>query len=242
VLVDQYLDFVTNRMFRESLLVHADRTPSIHYKPDRKRFADLHFAASVPPADEPTRLDDSRQEYRESDGATLFTNDPGIKAALDELSAAWPWTLSRQELIDAVSTRLTSAGLTPSANVDDHVDNLLATLVLQGEARFRLEPVLPESTVTPLRLDERARRMAEVTSDDDAASTFNPWHETVILSTADRHLLALLDGTRDRDALVAALVARFEDDAIAFEHDALAAEVDDAPRRLVEMKLLRIRE
>jgi hypothetical protein len=64
----------------------------------------------------------------------------------------------------------------------------------------------------------------------------------VILTTADRHLLPLLDGTRDRDALVAALVARFEDDAIAFEHDALAAEVDDAPRRLVEMKLLRIRE
>jgi methyltransferase-like protein len=250
VLVDQYLDFVTNRMFRESLLVHAERTPMIRYNPDRNRFADLHFAASVPPADEPTRLDNSRQEYRESDGATLFTNDPGIKAALDELTAAWPWTLSRHELIDAVNARLTSAGVTPSANVDDHVDNLMATLVLQGQARFRLEPVLPESASAPWQLDEKARRMAEVTSDQDIASTFNPWHETEVLPIADRHLLPLLDGTRDRDALVAALVKRFEDDAIAFEHDgepvsgdglrdALAAYVDDAPNRLVEMKLLR---
>jgi len=38
------------------------------------------------------------------------------------------------------------------------------------------------------------------------ASTFNPWHETLLLSPVDRHLLPLLDGTRDRDALVAALL------------------------------------
>jgi hypothetical protein len=69
----------------------------------------------------------------------------------------------------------------------------------------------------------------------------------------DRHLLPLLDGTRDRNALVDALVATFEDEAIPFEHDgelvsgdglrdALAESVDDAQRRLVEMKLLRISE
>ena len=56
-------------------------------------------------------LDHSRQEFEQLDGATLFTNDPGIKAALDVLSARWPWTLSRQELVDAVHDRLRSAGL-----------------------------------------------------------------------------------------------------------------------------------
>jgi SAM-dependent methyltransferase/methyltransferase-like protein len=250
VLVEQYLDFVTNRMFRETLLVHAERAPMISYSPDRSRYADLHFAAWVPPVDEQTRLDNSRQEYRESDGATLFTNDPGIKAALDELSAAWPFTLSRRELVDAVSARLSSAGLTPSANVEDHVDNLTATLILQGQARFRLDPVLPESASAPLRIDEMSRRMAEFAGERDDASTFNPWHETEMLSVVDRHLLPLLDGTRDRDALVAALVGRFGDEAIALEPDAaplsgdelraaLTQYVDDAPQRLAEMKLLR---
>jgi hypothetical protein len=57
-------------------------------------------------------MDHSRQEYLESDGATLFTNDPGIKAALEALNARWPWTLSRQELIDAVHARLVAAGFT----------------------------------------------------------------------------------------------------------------------------------
>lgn len=114
VMVEQYIDFVVNRMFRESLLVHGHREPQIRYNPDRSRLRQMHIAAWVPPVDGPSRLDSSRQEYRESDGATLFTNDSGIKAALDALSACWPRTLSRQELVDAVHTRLVSAGLTPS--------------------------------------------------------------------------------------------------------------------------------
>jgi hypothetical protein len=79
----------------------------------------------VPPVEGQTRIDNSRQEYREADGATLFTNDPGIKAALDALNARRPWTLSRQELVDAVHARLVSANLNPSASLPDHVDDLM---------------------------------------------------------------------------------------------------------------------
>lgn len=55
VLIEQYLDFVTNRMFRESLLVHAERTPQGTYNLHGGRYEHLHFAASVPPVDGPTR-------------------------------------------------------------------------------------------------------------------------------------------------------------------------------------------
>ena len=85
VLLEQYLDFVVNRTFRQSLLVHAQRAPQIRYQLDRSRYRRLHFAAGVLPVDGQTRLDYSRQEYREQGGATLFTNDRGIKAALDAL-------------------------------------------------------------------------------------------------------------------------------------------------------------
>ena len=81
VLVEQYLDFVLNRAFRESLLIHAERAPHIKYSPDSSRYRRMHFAAWLPPVDGETRLDNSRQEYQEPDDATLFTNDPGIKAA-----------------------------------------------------------------------------------------------------------------------------------------------------------------
>src|SRR4029079_11734330 len=91
-------------------------------------------------------------EYREGDGATLFTNDPGIKAALDALSDRWPWTLSRQELVDAVHARLVDAGLTPSDSVSDTVENLMGVLILQGQSRYRLHPVFPDPAAHPRRL------------------------------------------------------------------------------------------
>lgn len=252
VLVEQYLDFVADRTFRESLLVHAERAPQIRYIPHHSRYRRLHIAARVPPADGQTRLDRSRQEYLESDGATLFTNDPGIKAALDALTARWPWTLSWQELVDAVHARLVSAGLNPSDKLSDHIDGLMEVLILQGQARFRLDPVLPEPAEAPLRLDETARRMAELTRMESDARTFNPWHETLILSPVDRHLLPLLDGTRDRDALVEALLAIDRGDPIRIERDgeqvsgeaglrdALAEHIDAMPQHLAEMMLLRV--
>jgi methyltransferase-like protein/SAM-dependent methyltransferase len=245
VLVEQYLDFVLNRAFRESLLIHAERAPQINYSPDRSRYRRMHFAAWLPPVDGDTRLDHSRQEYQEPDDATLFTNDSGIKAALDALSARWPWTLSRQELVAAVHARLVSAGLNPSADLEAHIDDLIGVLIMQGAAHIRLDPVSPESSPAPLlRVDETARRMAELTRTDSDASTFNLWHETLILSPADRHLLPLLDGTRDRDALLDALLAVHRENPIPIERDgtqvsgeaetrdALAEQIDALPERL----------
>ena len=58
-------------MFRESLLIHAERAPQVRYDPDRSRFRRLHITASVPPIEGQTSLDHSRQEYRQSEDATL---------------------------------------------------------------------------------------------------------------------------------------------------------------------------
>jgi methyltransferase-like protein/2-polyprenyl-3-methyl-5-hydroxy-6-metoxy-1,4-benzoquinol methylase len=252
VLVEQYLDFVADRTFRQSLLVHAERASQISYNPHHSRYRRLHIAARVPPADGQTCLDHSRQDYLYTDGATLFTNDPGIKAALDALTARWPGTLSWQELVDAVRARLVSSGLNPRDNLADHIDGLLEVLILQGQARFRLDPVSPGPAQSPLRLDETARRMAELTRSENDASTFNLWHETLILSPVDRHLLPLLDGTRDRDELVEALLAIDREKPIRIERDgnqvsgeaelrdALAEHIDAMPQHLAEMMLLRV--
>ena len=85
--------------------------------------------------------------------------------------------------------------------------------------------------------------MAELTRRERDASTFNLWHETLLLSPVDRHLLPLLDGTRDRDALLDALLAIAQEDPIPIEPDgaqvsdeaemrgAIAEHVDTLPQR-----------
>lgn len=251
VLVEQYLDFVVNRTFRQSLLVHGERGPQISYHLDRSRYSRLHFAAWLPPAGGEPRFDESRQEFGEQ-GRMLFTHDPGAKAAVEALNARWPWTQSRHELLDAVHARLDAAGVEAAVDQETKIDELLELLIVRGLGRFRLDPVLLELASTPTRVDEPARRMAELARGDADACTFNPWHEEVLLSAVDRHLVPLLDGTRDRDALVEAILAVAREELIQFERggrrlsgeaelrDAVAEQVDTLPERLAQMKLLRV--
>ena len=205
VLLEQYLDFVVNRTFRQTLLVHGERVQKIRYQMDRNRWDVMYFAATLPLADGPTRLDESPQQYGGPGESALVVADPVVKAALDAFNARWPWTLTRRALTDEVQ-RINSAGI-DSTELEKRVDDLLEYLTFRGQANYRLAPVVPEpdgSTSLP-RLRESSRRMAELTRGAAEAVTFNRWHETVFLNPVDRYLLPLLDGSRDRDALVDAL-------------------------------------
>jgi methyltransferase-like protein/ubiquinone/menaquinone biosynthesis C-methylase UbiE len=250
VLLEQYLDFVVGRTFRHTLLVHGERVKHIRYQLNRNRWGNVHFAAQMPIVDGVTMLDESRQQYGAPSESKLITDDPIVKAALDAFNARWPWTLSRQELTEAVHGRISSAGIDATA-VPQRVDDLLEYLIFRGQTRYRLAPVTPQpqgSLDMPL-LFEPARRMAELKRGDADASTFNRWHEAVVLSPVDRYLLPLLDGTRDRAALMDALLALARDGSIFFQRDgervddgtalreALAEQVDTMPKRLAEMNL-----
>jgi SAM-dependent methyltransferase len=249
VLVEQYLDFVVNRTFRQSLLVHADCAPQISYQIDRKRFSAMHFAGWLPPTSTPTVLDHSTQQFGHD--ATLFTPNPGVKAALDALTTSWPWTMSHAELLDTASTRLAAAGIDVSVDHAAKIDELLEALIMRGMARYRLDPVSPPEPATPpLRLEEPVRRMAELVRWHDGAPLFNRWHEAVTVAPVDRHLLPLLTGERDVAELAQELLGLALRDIIRFERDgarllseadlrAAATEyVSATPRRLAEMKLI----
>jgi methyltransferase-like protein/2-polyprenyl-3-methyl-5-hydroxy-6-metoxy-1,4-benzoquinol methylase len=250
ILLEQHLDFVVNRHFRQTLLVHAERAPQISRTLDRNRCRRMHFAVSLPPLTGETRLDDSSQQYGDPDGSNIVTHDAATKAAIDALTDRWPWTLSWQELVGSARTRLARVGIEAAPDFEARIDELLECLIIQGQARYRLAPVLPEPACTPVRLNEAARRMAELTREDADAFVFNHWHELLPLSPVDRYLLPLLDGRRDRHALVEALMDVVGQNLIRIDRDdgqmldeqgirdVLAQQVDALPQRLTEMKLM----
>ena len=232
ILLEQHLDFVVNRHFRQTLLVHADHTPRISRKLDRTRCRQMHFAASLP--------------------ALSSRDDAALDAAIDALSDRWPWTLSWQELVDAARARLARVEIEAAPDIETRIDDLLECLIIQGQARYRLAAVFPESACTPVRLNEAARRMAELTREDVDAFVFNHWHELLPLSPVDRYLLPLLDGRRDRQGLVDALLDVVGQDLIRIDRDdgqmldeedvrdVLAQQIDALPQRFAEMKLMSV--
>ena len=252
VLLEQHLDFVVDRSFRETLLVHATRGDQIRHQLDRSSFGRLHVSALTTPITEDARLDDSKQHYGDPNRMTFYANDAGVKAALAALSDCWPWTMSRSELVESARARLVDAEIVESVGLEARIDALLELLIIQGHARYRLEPVSPEGASTSIKLDEPVRRMAELTRDDVDAFVFNQWHEMMPLAPVDRYLVPLLDGTRNRDALLELLMAVYRQNLIQIDRDdgqplsdadareVLAREVADLPRRLAELRLLRV--
>ena len=153
--------------------------------------------------------------------------------------------------MDVVRSELNSAGVGIGPDFESTVDQLLMSLVTGGVARFRLDPVTAVPAQTPLRLDETIRRAAELARAEGQTHIFNYWHETVWLSPPDLYALPLLDGTRDRDALITDILALTEQDILRVAHDAEAPQeerkrrvaadyVDSLPQRLVDMKLVRV--
>jgi methyltransferase-like protein/SAM-dependent methyltransferase len=248
VLVEQYLDFFVNRAFRQSLVTRAENADEIRYQLDRKRLGRFNFAASLPPAGQATCLDDSSQSYGE-DGGTVVTQEPVIKAALQSLNARWPWTISYGMLQKQVRERLVDAGVDVPATLSERVDDLLEHLIMTGKARFRLEEIRCDGVSTPIRLDDSVRRFAGLTQDEPDARTFNIWHELIPLSAVDRQLLPLLDGTRDRDALIEAVLELVRRDVLRYERDGEPLTdtaqlrtvggdfIDTVPQLLLQMKL-----
>ena len=95
-----------------------------------------------------------------------------------------------------------------------------------------------------MQLDEPTKRMAEVARAEDDPYIFNLWHEMEPISAADRNLLPLLDGTRDRGALMQELLSLARADVIRFErngeHLSSGAQLRAAVADYVDMMLQRL--
>ncbi|MCV7354061.1 methyltransferase regulatory domain-containing protein [Mycolicibacterium fluoranthenivorans] len=141
--LEQCLDFVRHRTFRQSLLVHAHRAARIRYDIGPDRFPALHFASSLPVADGFTRFDHTTQHYGAAGTQQIYTNDHGVKAAIDVLSARWPHTVAWPELTASTRDRLAAAGLEVPADLQTRIDTLLQMLLVRGLVRYRLNSVAP---------------------------------------------------------------------------------------------------
>ena len=190
---EQYMDFVRNRTFRETLLVHADRTPNyaippsamygLHVTTTRKTVedaSDLHSPATV--------------QYHTSSGMTISTSSPVLKVAMRALSQRWPGTLLFEELSQTVHTMLGSA----NDERETLALGLLNTYLGADLLEFHAAPIVAGAVgEKPAALPSvRARLMV------GEMTTANRRHDVFRPNDFDLKLLPLLDGARDRAELL----------------------------------------
>jgi methyltransferase-like protein len=240
--LEQYLDFLRNRTFRRTLLVHAEVALTREPTPERLMLARAaSLTAPLSPTPDVRSL--AVEQFRSQDGNKASTNNPLIKAVLVALHEVRPRTLAFEELREQVRSRLASDADAPSALelaevlVRCYLANLVSLHV--SVPRLAYEPG-ERPTVSPLA------RMQAATGN----RVTNLRHRHVILDGLDPVVVRYLDGTRDRTALLDKLVELAVRDELGIERDGhplrdptalrtvLAEAIEPSLRRLADYGLL----
>jgi methyltransferase-like protein/cyclopropane fatty-acyl-phospholipid synthase-like methyltransferase len=201
---EQYMDFLRNRMFRETLLVSAKTTPNWSVQPECLRV--MHVASSARPTTEVGDLNTEENiQYRTNSGMQMATNRPLLKAAMKVLQEAFPGTVPFDVLRKAARERIGGADANdPKVAAED------TGLVAVGLLNCYMSSDLIELHGVPVTFARTpgekpvALPWARMQAARGGAVT-NRRHEVLRLNDLDRHLIPLLDGEHTRPLLVDAL-------------------------------------
>lgn len=228
---EQYLDFLRGRAFRQTLLCHQGVPLDRARNPDR--VVSLSVASPVQAnAPAPDIHSVSAEEFRGVKGGVMTTNHPVSKAALLALGEQWPRAIHFPALLAQARSRIgRDAGNTGAAPDHDEDARVLADVVIgayaAGLVELHVQPppfalhVSPKPLASPLaRLQLR---------DGPIVTTLR--HTSVhIDDRRARALLRLLDGTRDRVALLGELSVRGDDDGLDVSEEELERELTKMAR------------
>ena len=220
VLKEQYADFIKCRRFRQTLLCHGE--VEVRREPRPERLRRFHIASPArPAAPQPDIKSTTVERFDGIKGAAVSTDNPLAKAALVHLGELWPLTLAFDELLDAAHRRL---GVEPTETTEMNapvesraIDSPESDARLLCDILWQLYGAnLVELHLTPSRFvlesSERplASPLARLQMQRSPVVTSLRHTSVSIPDEFGRRLLELLDGTRDRPALLAELRALLE--------------------------------
>jgi 2-polyprenyl-3-methyl-5-hydroxy-6-metoxy-1,4-benzoquinol methylase len=189
---EQYLDIFSGRSFRESLLIHAERSASVDRSTAAARIDGLDLIAPMNLEARPS--EEKPGEWIIADGGGgVVCDDSEIVAAIQRLIARRPKSSRLDDLASGEET-------TPERRVA--IAAVLRRMLLFGHLDIASEPV-----DCPIALSIRPKAWRLAASDArESALTASLRHSPFELSPLQRFLLMALDGTRTRDDLVALVV------------------------------------
>jgi SAM-dependent methyltransferase len=206
ILMEQYLDFLVNRTFRQTLLVKQSRAADIRYRLDPARVRGLEYAGVFAPEEgTASTLAVGEQRFNAMRNLKVALRLPVHKAAAQVLDANYPASVPTEVLVASVM----AATGEPRAAVEPLVMSMLEELLILGAVRIRRAPVPTQNQVSALPLALAPVRNAPglALTAGSSARVCNQWHESVSLSALERCLLPLLDGAHSREMLADYLAA-----------------------------------
>ncbi len=218
ILIEQYLDFLVNRSFRQSLLVKKEKSAQIRFRLDVERLRQLQFAGVFACADgSPISLGGREQVCNAIRNLNVTLRLPAQKALAQVLDERYPASVTVDALVNAVAERIGDS----VSQVDPVVMRMLEELLIVGAVRLRRTPLeVPAGVCAQPAASASLRRLPSLLLDaGPAASVTNQWHEHAALSPVERSLMPLLDGRHGHEALAHHLMVEARADRLRFFKD-----------------------
>ena len=203
---EQFMDFLRNRTFRQTLLVRDNHTIVRTLTPER--VTALWVSANLVPADTNTASSENQQVFQSPKGGMMSSSNAVTKAAIQILAACWPGRLAFSDLLAQAKEHMAESG-------DDHPEgqelgaaSILASDILQCHLGGLVElhagpaPFVSQAgdfpKASPLAQWQVGKKLNQLTT---------LRHEIVNVDEGVGKFLKLLDGTRNRAALSAEAAA-----------------------------------
>lgn len=200
--LEQWLDFASNRGFRQSLLIRDDA--GIDEGLSLERFARLSLGADlrVPPQ---VRLKDSRPvDFVRPGGEPIAVCHPLSKAVLARLVARYPDCLPLPDVFPEARAQVLQAGGGAWADAADEALSELFGLFARGVVLARLHP-RRFAPIPPTR--PRATDLARVLAVEGLPRVPTRDHANLDLDSVSAPLIGYMDGSRDMGSLTRCLLS-----------------------------------
>ncbi len=186
--MEQYIDFLSGRTFRQSLLVQQEIAPAIQRSLDSSRLDGLHVHANFEAT--PQKAGDL-YVFKDGAGRTLTTPNVFVRDAVQILTAKFPQTMTLEAMV-------AEAAGDKSATVDEEsaVRDAVFKMAVAGLCDLATEPVLVGKR---LAANPQALPLARVDALSGRGWTTNVRHESIALTLVQQAVLPALDGKHDED-------------------------------------------
>ncbi len=218
ILLEQYMDFVKNRPFRQTILTHKNRANKINYKIQAEDIKEFEYFGRYSTKLEvqgntADGFDHLPLEFTNQRGIKLNVSQPIEKAALITISEAAPNSINFRQIVQGAQKRLGSK--LPTHN--DVICSLLEQLIIKGLIKFTLTPANANSKIDEKPLVEKSVRYDA--ENQPQVGTANLWHDPLKLELVQQHILPKLDGNHNKEQIVKHVLSLVKDNVLNFSRN-----------------------
>ncbi len=194
VQLEQYLDFVVNRTFRQTLLVKAEQAKKINYSMGLAPYTQFHYGDRYEAIASPESALPGTQSFRCNRKKVEFhLSHPAQHAIIRDLIKHAPATRTWQQLL-AGAQQVTGLAYD---EVEKNAHTLIQYLVTTGAVRYRSNSVeaAAEITQTPKAFALEMVKASKLALVPRRYPVANIWHDPVTLDPIEHCLMGGLDGS-----------------------------------------------